>query len=62
MSTALAPTAPLDVILTEVTDSNQEGVGQKQIMQSRTEFHLGTMIKLCFKTFISNCGKFSKML
>ena len=51
MSTALGPTAHLDVILTEVTDSNQEGVGQKQMMQSRTEFHLGAMIKLCFKNF-----------
>ena len=38
ISTALAPTAPLDVILTEVTDSDQEGIGQKQMMQSRTEF------------------------
>ena len=47
----LAPADCLDVRYSEVTDSNQEGVGQKQMMQSRTEFLLGAMIKLCFKKF-----------
>ena len=45
-------------ILTEVTDSNPEGVGQKQMMESRTEFHLGTMMfQKRSSQIVANCQR-----